>query len=495
MNYRHCARCLLFACTIALTQSGHAQADSAQAELSDHTDQAASPVLAESVGFSWRGGQAFKDSDYHQSEGIEVAVSEGEHAGSCLSIRVTKPPEGLSYTEVDLLKYDPPRAFTGSLVGRYRYRGPTHSFLIVDIQTADGGRFPLDVMLQPLPGFPDAWQEFRIPLSNNPASPVKVCTVIADLSYGAEVEFGPMVFTEKTSFQWPFPLPQEPVWASEEAPAEHVDGEVVAHDGHLGPRRVISTADVRTPGRNWLVMDAWRVSIAHLTPGHYVLRANLSHGGLVQLVEHVSLLIGFEDDSTPVDSGWLGGPQVITRSERGEVLEVEMPFEITTDRLAGDPNVTVYLWASGCDVTVDIESMWIERRLGKGEMALVVRRSSLLGPLSGPVVPWWSDRQAGLIGGIGGSVFGCLGALIGIVGGRGKARRFVLAMLWGMAAFGAVSLAGGVAALVCSQPYHVYYPLLLGGGIMMIISLVVIPTVKRRYAQIELRKMSAMDAS
>jgi hypothetical protein len=111
-----------------------------------------------------------------------------------------------------------------------------------------------------------------------------------------------------------------------------------------------------------------------------------------------------------------------------------------------------------------------------------------------PDPAWWSSRQAGLIGGIGGSVFGCLGALIGILGGRGKARRFVVGLLWAIATSGTLSLVTGVVALICSQPYHVYYPLVLGGGLLVIIPLSLLRTLRRRYAQIELRKMSAMDA-
>jgi len=86
-----------------------------------------------------------------------------------------------------------------------------------------------------------------------------------------------------------------------------------------------------------------------------------------------------------------------------------------------------------------------------------------------------------------------MGALIGIVGGRGKARRFVMALLWALAACGAILLAGGMTALVRSQPYHVYYPLVLLGSLMLGISLGLVPVMKRRYAQSELRKISAMD--
>jgi len=106
---------------------------------------------------------------------------------------------------------------------------------------------------------------------------------------------------------------------------------------------------------------------------------------------------------------------------------------------------------------------------------------------------WWSGRQAGLVGAIAGMVIGCWGALVGVLGGRGKARRLVMSLLWGMAACGAMLFVVGLTALFRSQPYHVYYPLLLCGGITLGISLGLGPVMKRRYAQIELRKISAMD--
>ncbi|MHC4984826.1 MAG: hypothetical protein ACYTFO_01590 [Planctomycetota bacterium] len=70
----------------------------------------------------------------------------------------------------------------------------------------------------------------------------------------------------------------------------------------------------------------------------------------------------------------------------------------------------------------------------------------------------------------------------------------MVGLLWAIATSGTLSLVTGVVALICSQPYHVYYPLVLGGGLLVIIPLSLLRTLRRRYAQIELRKMSAMDA-
>lgn len=115
-------------------------------------------------------------------------------------------------------------------------------------------------------------------------------------------------------------------------------------------------------------------------------------------------------------------------------------------------------------------------------------------PLGTPAGAWWSDRTAGIVGGSLGGLFGCLGALIGILAGLGRGRRFVLALLKLMVALGIVSLLAGLAALAAGQPYAVYYPLLLIGVILAAVCGFNLPQVRRRYDDLELRKMRAMDA-
>jgi len=106
---------------------------------------------------------------------------------------------------------------------------------------------------------------------------------------------------------------------------------------------------------------------------------------------------------------------------------------------------------------------------------------------------WWSNRTAGFVGGITGSVIGILGGVIGILAGIGIARKLCLFLLGAMVVFGAAALILGLTSLALSQPYAVYYPLLLGGILCMILPLVLFGTIKQRYEQIELRKMQAMD--
>jgi hypothetical protein len=108
---------------------------------------------------------------------------------------------------------------------------------------------------------------------------------------------------------------------------------------------------------------------------------------------------------------------------------------------------------------------------------------------------WWGDREGGIVGGTLGSVVGILGAVIGSLVGMGKARRTAIFLAITTAAFCGVLLLAGVAALAIGQPYAVWYPLLLCGAIGTIVIGSMIPMIKRRYAEHELRRMSAADVT
>ncbi|HEY7502613.1 MAG TPA: hypothetical protein VH700_00835 [Gemmatimonadales bacterium] len=103
------------------------------------------------------------------------------------------------------------------------------------------------------------------------------------------------------------------------------------------------------------------------------------------------------------------------------------------------------------------------------------------------------DRRAGLIGGIAGGLLGCVGALIGVLASRGRGKRFVTIALMCLALGGIVAFAAGVVALSRSMPYAVYYPLLLIGFLATVVPLGLRPSIRRRYEEIELRRMRAHD--
>ena len=106
---------------------------------------------------------------------------------------------------------------------------------------------------------------------------------------------------------------------------------------------------------------------------------------------------------------------------------------------------------------------------------------------------WISNRNAILLGAIGGSLIGLWGALIGMVSSCGKARRFVLGSANALVLIGIASLGGGIAAIAAAQPYAVYYPLLLIGIILVAVFGKLRGTLSARYEQLELKRMQSMD--
>jgi hypothetical protein len=106
---------------------------------------------------------------------------------------------------------------------------------------------------------------------------------------------------------------------------------------------------------------------------------------------------------------------------------------------------------------------------------------------------WWTNQMGGLIGGIAGSVVGLMGAAIGILNSFGIARKICLSLLIAMFIFGVASLVTGLISLFFSQPYAVYYPLLLFGLLCSVLPPGLFQSVRRQYNQRELLKMHAMD--
>jgi len=76
---------------------------------------------------------------------------------------------------------------------------------------------------------------------------------------------------------------------------------------------------------------------------------------------------------------------------------------------------------------------------------------------------WWTEVQAGMIGGIvgggvGGILYGAIGGgVCGPLAGKGLARRFVMGYITACAALGVVLLGIGLYALVIGQPFHVWF--------------------------------------
>lgn len=107
---------------------------------------------------------------------------------------------------------------------------------------------------------------------------------------------------------------------------------------------------------------------------------------------------------------------------------------------------------------------------------------------------WWSPKALNFIGALGGSLAGFVGALTGWLTSRGRARAFVLALQWVMLGLGVLSLLIAGVALSLRQPWHVPVPLLILGTILVSVAPVVLGQSRRRYRDLELRRMAALDA-
>ncbi len=107
---------------------------------------------------------------------------------------------------------------------------------------------------------------------------------------------------------------------------------------------------------------------------------------------------------------------------------------------------------------------------------------------------WLTPRQISLFGGIGGSVLGLLGALVGILASRGQARALVLTLLKVMFGFGAVALLAAAAGWWRAQPPELLSTLLLLGALCTVLPASLLGRVRRQYEEKEFRRMRALDA-
>jgi hypothetical protein len=96
-----------------------------------------------------------------------------------------------------------------------------------------------------------------------------------------------------------------------------------------------------------------------------------------------------------------------------------------------------------------------------------------------------------IIGGIGGSLAGIWGALAGYLAPRGKAKLLVLGMGMAIAIVGAILAGVGIYAWMDGQPYGVWYPLTLGGGVLTIVCGALLPVIRKRYFEADARRLAA----
>jgi hypothetical protein len=99
---------------------------------------------------------------------------------------------------------------------------------------------------------------------------------------------------------------------------------------------------------------------------------------------------------------------------------------------------------------------------------------------------------AGVAGGVAGAVVGCVGAVIGVLTSLGRARRLVLASATLLIALGVLAFIVSIVAFATS--YASFYSwLLLFGFLTSVVPLGLLPVIRKRYEEIELRAMRAHD--
>jgi hypothetical protein len=110
---------------------------------------------------------------------------------------------------------------------------------------------------------------------------------------------------------------------------------------------------------------------------------------------------------------------------------------------------------------------------------------------------WFNELTGIYLGAFGGAAIGVLGGawgtMAGIFASKGKLKRLVLTFALALIITGAISLCTGITALITRQPYHVWYPFALIGGIL---TAVLIPNyfiIKNIYKKSEMKKMNIED--
>lgn len=106
----------------------------------------------------------------------------------------------------------------------------------------------------------------------------------------------------------------------------------------------------------------------------------------------------------------------------------------------------------------------------------------------------WFDVSTGIwIGALGGSLLGIIGGTLGAIASKlapkGKCRGLILNTMKILIAIGILFLITGIIAFFVGQPYHVWYPLTLLGGIASFVIPFPYLQIKKMYTASELKKM------
>jgi len=150
---------------------------------------------------------------------------------------------------------------------------------------------------------------------------------------------------------------------------------------------------------------------------------------------------------------------------------------------------------SGAPAKVEVNlSLPSRGKVWVGPLQLVSYSPGEMGGAFSDSGAWWSRSEAGWLGGVIGGGIGIIGAIIGTLCGWGRGRSIAVGLGWLVVVAGVVSLLAGGVAVAAGQPYAVYYPLLLLGAISTLVMGGNMRTIRKRFAEAELRRMEAMDA-
>ena len=221
--------------------------------------------------------------------------------------------------------------------------------------------------------------------------------------------------------------------------------------------------------------QVWLVESPPVSDDSYAVTGTVAYEGVVGDA-YLEMWSEFPDGSRYFSRTLAEGGPLAKLSGSSSARPFALPFHLTPD--APRPvrlEVNVVLPASGRVVVNEL-------RFASGAAALATPGA------------WWSPEQAGLVGGIAGSAVGCFGALIGTLSSLGRGRRLVLGGLLALGVSGLALLAAGGVALALGQPYEVWYPLVMLGGLDGVLGFALLPTVRRRFEALELRRRQALDA-
>jgi hypothetical protein len=107
--------------------------------------------------------------------------------------------------------------------------------------------------------------------------------------------------------------------------------------------------------------------------------------------------------------------------------------------------------------------------------------------------PWFDANHAWIPGTVYGTATGVMGAVVGCLAWRGRARRFVIGAWIALWAAALVLLGIGLTALVVGQPWGIWYGFVLPGGIGVAVVGANFATILTRYRETEQRRLAAQD--